>query len=125
MYDKYKDKVNIFCVYILEAHFVENDMEGWPIGTLYRYPQHKTIRERIDMATKFIEDYDFKVPMYVDTMQDSFNTKFNIWPDKCIVVRTSESGRSTEILFTALLEDASRTVSKWTKDVTDFLEAQL
>lgn len=120
IYDEYKHKINIFAVYILEAHFVENDLDGWPIGTLYRYPQHKTIEERISMSNKFIEEFDFKPPVYVDTMSDSFNNTFNIWPDKCIIVK--QEGNETEILFTALLNGYSRTTSQWYNDITNFID---
>lgn len=74
------------------------------------------------MAEKFISDFDFKPPMYVDTMQDSFNNKFHIWPDKCIIIRNI--GSKAEIVFTALLnKDATRTTDKWVKDITDFIES--
>ncbi len=109
-------------VYILEAHFVENDLEGWPIGTLYRYPQHKTLEDRMTMATKFMTEFNYAVPMYVDTMLDSFNNKFNIWPDKCIIVQPA-GPRQVKIVFTALLDsDASRGVDQWALQVTNFLD---
>ncbi len=121
LYQKYSDKINIFAVYILEAHHVNNDQEGWPIGQLYRYPQHKTIEDRLKMTSQFINDFNFEVPMYVDTMQDSFNNQFHIWPDKCIIINNKEN--EAEIVFTALLnEDASRSTSKWVKDITDFID---
>jgi hypothetical protein len=96
-------------------------LEGWPIGTLYRYPQHKTIEDRLQMTSKFIEEFDYKVPMYVDTMQDSFNNQFRIWPDKCIIIKQVDNDH-TEVLFTALLENATRNTNKWAQDIIDYIE---
>jgi len=72
------------------------------------------------MSNKFIEKFDFKPPVYVDTMSDSFNNTFNIWPDKCIIVK--QEGNETEILFTALLNGYSRTTSQWYNDITNFID---
>jgi hypothetical protein len=75
------------------------------------------------MASKFTSEFDFKPPMYVDMMQNTFNEKFHIWPDKSIVIRGK--GPMVEIVFTALLnDDASRSTNKWADDIIKFIDSE-
>ncbi len=90
-YKKYKDSVNIICIYILEAHFVEKDengniVEGWPVGSKWHIPQHKTIEDRTEMAKKYINEFDFIIPTYIDSIENDFNNKYAAWPDRAYVI---------------------------------------
>jgi len=76
------------------------------------------------MTQKFINEFDFKVPMYIDTMDDSFNNTFHIWPDKAIIISCDKGdvGSVSNILFTAQLNDnASRSTTSWTNDIINFI----
>lgn len=86
-YDRFKDKANIICIYILEAHFVEKDLDGWPIGHHYRIPQHKTIDDRIEMAKQFVSEFHWRIPTFVDSMKNDFNTIYSAWPDNAYVIK--------------------------------------
>jgi hypothetical protein len=76
----------------MEAHFVEEkvnedgekDYDGWPIGTCWRYPQPKTLEERIEHAEKFRKLFKFpdNLEFVVDTIDNSFNSKYAAWPGK-------------------------------------------
>lgn len=121
IYELYKDKINIICIYILEAHFVENDLDGWPIGTLYRYPQHKSIDDRINMANIFIKRYNFQVPLYIDNESDDFNNLFHIWPDKCIFCKKNEEN-NTIILLNLELQKASRNIIDWKNEIINYIK---
>ena len=80
-YNRYKDKLNIFIVYISEAHFVEENGYGWAIGYNYRIPQHKTLEERIVRAKQLRDEFAINIPMFIDNMGHSFNLEYGAWPD--------------------------------------------
>ena len=94
-YRKYRANIDVLFLYTLEAHFVEEkinedgstELEGWPIGTQFRYPQHKTLDERIQMAKEFfsvqLEDSSF--PIAVDSISNDFNNTYCSWPDRAYV----------------------------------------
>jgi hypothetical protein len=90
-YNKYKDVVNIICVYILEAHFVNKDedgniIDGWPIGSNWHIPQHKNIDDRIELAKKYVNEFNFLIPTFVDSIENDFNNKYAAWPDRAYVI---------------------------------------
>jgi hypothetical protein len=62
------------------------DDSGWPIGSRFRYPQHKTLEDRIRMANKFIQDYEWNIPLYLDNMDNEFNEKYAAWPDSAYLI---------------------------------------
>jgi hypothetical protein len=49
-------------------------------------PQHKSFKDRIENCKRFIEEFDYKVPFYIDFMDNSFNESYHIWPDKCLML---------------------------------------
>ena len=75
----------------MEAHFVEKNeqgeiVEGWPIGSQYNYPQHKTIDDRLNMAKKFIHQYQWPIPTVIDSIENEFNEKYAAWPDRAYLI---------------------------------------
>ncbi len=117
MYHKY---VDIICIYILEAHWVEENegLDGWPIGSSYRIPRHKTIDDRVKMAKDFIEEFDWKIPTFVDTFENKFNEEYGTWPDRGYVIYKNKL-----IYVSSVNEDGTRSVA-WTKEIEDLLFAQ-
>lgn len=108
--------MNILCIYILEAHFVDKDkngkvIEGWPIGRDYNYPQHKTLEDRLELANKFIKDYEWKIPTVVDTMENDFNEKYAAWPDRAYVISNGKLE-----YFARINDDGSRSTF-WTDEI--------
>lgn len=87
-------------------------MSGWPIGNDYRYAQHKTIADRIAMADKFIADYEWNVPTYVDTMTNDFNRVYSAWPDRAFVIF---EGR---VVYMSEVDNEGRRAGPW----TDYIE---
>lgn len=86
-YDKYSPIADIYIVYILEAHFVEKDLEGnviggWPIGYQYNYPQHKTLEDRKNMVKILLDEYHPTIPILMDNMNNDFQNIYNPWPDR-------------------------------------------
>ena len=108
--------MNIVCIYILEAHFVEknNDgkiIDGWPIGSSYNYPQHKTINDRISMANKFITDFKWNIPTFVDTIENDFNKVYSAWPDRAYVIFNDRL-----IYISKINKDGSRNMT-WVNEI--------
>lgn len=90
MYDKYNDKgVNFLSVYISEAH--ADDI--WPIRTKkeLRIKQHKTINDRIKSAILLKEFTGWKIPIYADTMDNKFETRFKTWPLRIFIVDSNQT----------------------------------
>lgn len=65
-------------VYINEAHA----MDEWPIRTKSQLciKQHQTLQDRCVVAKSLIHDYSFEIPVYVDTMENLFQTTYAAWP---------------------------------------------
>lgn len=80
------DEYNIFFVYILQAH--SND---WKVGKFSHIDQPKTLLERHTLALKFKEDFKLSLPIYIDDMNNSFNTEFGAWPHKSYVIEPIKS----------------------------------
>jgi len=66
----------------MEAH--AND--EWPINTKLQIDQHKTLEERKAAATKFREQNGFQLPLYIDTMENSFHKLFGAWPERYYII---------------------------------------
>lgn len=72
-------------IYITEAHA----MDVWPIGMsagTINY-SHKTIEDRKMYAEKFIKTFNFKVPIFLDSMDNSFESEFASWPFRYYIIK--------------------------------------
>ena len=90
-----KDHVKLVFVYILEAHAVDE----WPINSgRYNHGrgpvsvmQPTTNQERINLATRFQNDFDCKqIPMLVDSIGNEFEKKYAPWPLRFYGIRDDE-----------------------------------
>ena len=89
LYDKYNGKgVNFLSIYTSEAH--ADDI--WPIRTKkeLRIKQHQTIDDRIKSALLLQEFTGWKIPIYADTMDNKFETRFNTWPLRIFIVDSNQ-----------------------------------
>lgn len=74
-------------IYINEAHAVD----VWPIGLsagTINYA-HKTIEDREKCAKKFINQFDFPMDVFLDTMSNEFANEFSVWPFRYYVIEWS------------------------------------
>ena|SRR3990167_8005028 len=116
-YENNKDKYTIICLYVREAHFVERDennniVSGWPIGYFeYEYPQHKTIDDRLNMARKL----EWKIPTYIDNMENTFDNIYGAWPDSLFVFNNGK------YIFKAKLEYDGYRFDAFTKQLENIL----
>ena len=91
-YDQYCNTCDIYIVYIWEAHFVEKNehgeiVDGWPIGSQYNYPQHKTLVDRMESAHRLCQEFDLSIPVLVDSFTEtSVQIQYNAWPDSALLI---------------------------------------
>lgn len=84
-------QVHFTGVYIAEAHAVDE----WPISSsranAQRGPVHikqaTSNAERCQAARTFVQDFDFQVPMLVDTIENEFDRSYAPWPLRFYVFR--------------------------------------
>lgn len=84
MYEIYKDKCNIFIIYINEAHAADIWNIGESAGTI-NY-SHKVIEDRIKCAQKFADEHKMKIPVYCDNMNNDAEVIFSAWPVRYYIV---------------------------------------
>jgi hypothetical protein len=82
MWEAYHEVADFLAVYISEAHATNE----WPLGRRVCIAQHETIEERIAAAQSYRSDMAAKVPMVVDTMSNSFNSQYNVWPERLFII---------------------------------------
>jgi Iodothyronine deiodinase len=75
----YKDKVDIYVVYIQEAH------PSQPKNR-FNVPQPKDWQERRKVAKDFAATLKVLVPVLVDTMDDAVGKAYAAWPDRLYVI---------------------------------------
>lgn len=61
-------------------------MDEWKQGNAVQIRQHRTLEERISVARQFVKDYQWTLPTVVDSMENTANTTFAIWPERYILV---------------------------------------
>jgi len=66
----------------------EKDYIGWPVGNEWRYPQPKTLAQRMEHAKRFRELFNFPpdLEFVVDSIDNSFNSKYAAWPDSAYLI---------------------------------------
>ena len=86
MYQTYRDRANIFIVYIAEAHAVNewqmesNETEGICV------PQHTTFAERLAAARLCEQRLAMTIPTLVDAMDNAVCEAFAAWPERIYIV---------------------------------------
>jgi len=79
---KFQDKVDFLTVYLKEAH----PSDIWPLGQHVCVESHKTIKDRIVAATKFVTVSSWRLPVVVDTLQDMFMNTYCAHPERFYVI---------------------------------------
>jgi len=85
--DKYGSSVRFVCVYVMEAHATDQ----WPLGKISTIPQHKNFSDRVSAAKILQENFSFRPELYVDTMDNVFNSHYCAWPERGFVVMAKNS----------------------------------
>lgn len=87
-YNQNKNRLNIFIIYISEAH--AHDI--WPLGEsagTINY-SHKNIEDRIACAKKFKKHFKISIPIYCDNMKNNLRDEFSCWPFRYFVIKNNK-----------------------------------
>mmetsp|Transcript_45056 Transcript_45056/g.68951 ORF Transcript_45056/g.68951 Transcript_45056/m.68951 type:complete len:141 (+) Transcript_45056:529-951(+) len=76
--EEFGAEVDFLMVYIREAHASDQ----WPLGNIVSIEQHKDLQSRIAAAKNLEENFDFKMKIVVDNMDNQFNKQFLAWPER-------------------------------------------
>jgi len=58
------------------------------LGRHVDLPSHKKFQDRVDASSILINKYGFnKIPIFYDTMADSFDQKFSVWPERYYLIK--------------------------------------
>ncbi len=91
LYQKYKDEVAFFVVYIGEAH----PSDAWQVPSNIRdrvvYASPTSSVERSSLADVCVTRLGIKIPALVDRFDDSTDKAYSGWPDRLYLV--DRSGR--------------------------------
>jgi len=79
----YGQDVDFLLVYIAEAHA----SDVWPLGNHVTIPTHKTEEDRKAAAIFMRDKFGCTLPMLLDTMQDSFDNVFAVWPERYYFIK--------------------------------------
>jgi len=112
LYKKFIRHCHFLTIYIVEAHAVDE----WPVGDPLKISQPLCTTERIGVARAFVREYDYQVPMVVDTIKNEFSEQFAAWPIRFYVV---EDGR--RLVYKAQ-PDHNNTYDSVPRKLEDFLE---
>lgn len=81
--DEFDDVATFAAVYIVEAHAVDE----WPVGDQLKIKQPNTNAERCSIARSFVKQYELRMPMLVDSIENNFNETFAAWPIRFFVIQ--------------------------------------
>lgn len=110
MLDDFADVAAFAAVYIVEAHAADE----WPVGDTLQIKQPITDDERCNIARAFVKQYEFRMPMLVDNINNSFSESFAAWPIRFYVI---QEGRMSYIAQ----PDTHNTYDSILPDLREFL----
>jgi type I thyroxine 5'-deiodinase len=88
---RWGDRAGFVTVYIKEAH----PEDEWQMDANEKesvcYPQPRTLSQRLAIANDFVRRFDYRVPLFVDRMDDGANALYAGWPERFYVI--DENGR--------------------------------
>ena len=75
--------MRLLTIYIAEAHA----RDQWPAGkTISCVDQPVTLEERLNNVRQFQRDFNFEMPLFVDTMANIFHRTYGSWPFRFYVI---------------------------------------
>lgn len=90
---KWQERARFITIYISEAHPTGNwdsqiiIPDEWHMYTEICYEQPKELKDRITLAKKFAQEFDYPLPIYTDDPKtDIANNLFGAWPERLYVV---------------------------------------
>jgi len=85
MFNAFKNVCDFVCIYIQEAHASDE----WPVRTKKSLcvKQHQTLTERCLRGKSLVDEYLFEMPVYVDTMRNTFEATYGAWPLRAFIIQ--------------------------------------
>ncbi|KAJ3340653.1 hypothetical protein HDU93_006510 [Gonapodya sp. JEL0774] len=83
LYSIYRTSCEFATIYILEAHA----SDVWPNGNVVEIPRHRTAIDRQKAALSFVQQYNYTIPVFLDTLSDSFERAYAPWPFRFYIVK--------------------------------------
>ena len=89
MRERFQDRTEFLTVYIKEAH---TDDE-WQMGVNEEegicYVQPTSLAERAQIASAFVKDFSYQIPIVVDAMDNAVEEAYAGWPERLYVIDAS------------------------------------
>jgi hypothetical protein len=112
--DLYGSKINIFCIYISEAHAEDE----WPLSNRWILYQHKNIEDRITAAKLLQTKKNLTTPVYVDSFDSpNFESIYASWPERGYIFHNGK----IEHICNGILNDKVN----WHTDIQVWLEKNI
>ena len=73
-------------MYIKEAHPEDEWQMSSNVEDDVCYPQPRTLEERLRIASDFVQRFDYRLPLVVDTMQNDAERAYSGWPERLYVI---------------------------------------
>jgi hypothetical protein len=86
-------------------------LEGWPVGTKFRYPQTKTIADRLNMVNELKNQFNWEIPVYIDNLENTFNEHYSAWPDAAYVIHNND------IIYKSNVNNDGSRDNTWDKEI--------
>ena len=86
MYNKYKDQVEFFIVYIREAHPTDGRQVGSNVQERILVEQPKTFEARLDVAKEMCSALEISMPTLIDGIDNTVGNAYAGWPDRLYLV---------------------------------------
>ncbi|CAG8642223.1 18550_t:CDS:2 [Dentiscutata erythropus] len=82
IYERYRTSTDFYMIQIKEAHA----SDVWPIGNIVDVKDHKTLDDRLTAAEEMVKATELKIPVLVDTMDNTFLKLYCPWPFRFFIV---------------------------------------
>jgi hypothetical protein len=81
--DEFSGRINSLFVYTLEAHAANE----WPVNSNIVYNQTTILKDRLSVATDFIDSYKVKIPVVLDSCStNDFSNVYASWPVRFYII---------------------------------------
>ena len=82
VYQRFRDQVEFFIVYIQEAHPTDGRQTDKNIDEVILYRQHRSFEERAEVAQSCSLALDLTIPVLVEEMSDSTDDAYGAAPER-------------------------------------------
>jgi hypothetical protein len=119
MYQRYRERVEFFVVYIREAH----PTDGWQVEPNEKdevlYAQPTTLDERAAVAQACAVRLDLAIPTLIDDMDNSTDVKYYALPDRLYLI-----GRDGRVAYRGAPGPFGFVADELERAITEYLDAE-